>query len=553
MRITTTFTLFVFALFLCANACSNTGSSGLKSDGDQFETETEATEESASDENESEEDETNGYEEDIEIPEEEAEEEIGEELNATEDEEEIVEILEEEAAAETIDGDELEEDETEEETEEETVREVYQPKYCAYFLTGEVDLEGTDADNDGVPNGWDHCPNNPYDWLDSDRDGIGNKSDPDMDGDGILNEDDPDRDGDDFLDLDETAAGTDPSDPASIPNLRRFELDLGIKNANPGWYKGDLHVHAKYSHDSSEPLSNYIIAAPNAGLDFICITDHDVFEAPFDPQWNQTSLLFVPGMEWGGAGGHANQWGIRTWNDAATNAPADIRKSWRLARLQGGVQSINHYGAQKASWDALFAAAPDLFDALDTIEVWNLVWAFQTGTNEPSIALWQSLLNEGRHIGAVGGGDTHTAIATLGSPTTVVWAESLSVPGILHGIRKGRTYITQADPISFSGKPELDFRIDADGDGIFEAMLGDEIAPGNIKIQIIIKNAKGPVILIRNGEELANFAAHASGETVTYTKTDKAPAKAWYRVEMRESSLPFAPMRLFSSAIYVGE
>jgi len=42
---------------------------------------------------------------------------------------------------------------------------IYPPEYCAHFLTGEVDLEG----------------------IDSDRDGIGNQSDPDLDGDGLAN------------------------------------------------------------------------------------------------------------------------------------------------------------------------------------------------------------------------------------------------------------------------------------------------------------------------------------------------------------------------------
>jgi hypothetical protein len=429
----------------------------------------------------------------------------------------------------------------------------YAPEYCAYFLTGEVQLDGTDADGDGIANGWDHCPNNPYDWFDSDRDGIGNKSDPDMDGDGLLNEADLDRDGDGFDDAAELVATTDVNDPSSVPGLRRFDLDLGVRNPNPGWYLGDLHVHVEYSHDSSSPISLYFGAADGAGLDFLCITDHDVFEAPFDAAWNQDDLLLIPGMEWGGSGGHANQWGIRTWNDAATNLPDDIRKSWRQARLQGGVQSLNHYGADADGWDPLFATAPDLFDELDVIEIWNLVWTFTTGTNEPSIALWERLLNEGHHIGAVGGGDSHTPVATLGSPTTAVYAESLTVPGILHGIRKGRTYITQADPLGFEGRPELDFRVDADGDGTFEAMLGDVVPAGPITLQVNVKNAKGPVRLVRNGVQLIRWADHVSGATVAKTVKDTAPAGAWYRVEMRESASALAPMRLMSSAIYVAD
>jgi hypothetical protein len=248
----------------------------------------------------------------------------------------------------------------------------------------------------------------------------------------------------------------------------------------------------------------------------------------------------------------ASDRGIRTWNDAATDAPDDIRLSWRKAWLQGGVQSLNHYGADKEDWDRLFANAPDLFDALDVIEIWNSPWIFTTATNEPSIALWEQLLSQGYHIGAVGGSDTHSPLyTTLASPTTVVWAESLSVPDILYGIRHGRTYIAQADSLSFTGRPELDFRVDADNDGVFEAMLGDEVSPGSIKLRIAIRNAKGPIVLIRNGAELTRFTGHASGSEVEYTYDDDAPPGAWYRVEMRENALSISAMRLISSAIYV--
>lgn len=427
----------------------------------------------------------------------------------------------------------------------------YPEDYCAYFLTGEVDLEGEDADGDGVPNGWDHCPNNAADGLDSDRDGIGNRFDADIDGDGVENDEDVDRDGDGTDDVDEATAGTDPDDPSSIPDMPRFDLDLGVMNPEPGWYLGDWHVHTEYSHDSVSRLEWQIGAALDAGLDYMAITDHDVFEAPFDPAWDQDDLLLIPGVEWGGAGGHANMWGIRTSNDAASNDPDDIRESWRIARLQGGVQSLNHYGGQKDDWDALFAASPDLLDALDTIEVWNIFWSFNEATNLPAVALWEQLMSEGKRIGAVGGGDVHYVPARRLSPVTVVWAESLSVPGLLHGLRSGRTYITQGDFLSFQGRPLLDFRADGDSDGEFEAMLGDAVPAGPITFRIAVQQAKGPVQLIRDGEEIARFTEHAYNADVVYEFEDEAAAGSWYRVQMRENGLPFSSMRLFSSAIYV--
>jgi RHS repeat-associated protein len=61
-----------------------------------------------------------------------------------------------------------------------------------------------DSDGDGVPDGQDAFPNDPTEWSDLDGDGIGDNSDPDIDGDGISN-------------AYEVQAGTDPYDPASVP------------------------------------------------------------------------------------------------------------------------------------------------------------------------------------------------------------------------------------------------------------------------------------------------------------------------------------------------
>jgi hypothetical protein len=105
----------------------------------------------------------------------------------------------------------------------------------------------------------------------------------------------------------------------------------------------------------------------------------------------------------------------------------------------------------------------------------------------------------------------------------------------------------------YTGRPELDFRVDADGDGAFEAMLGDEVRPGAITLQVNVKNAKGPIVVFRSGVELTRFTGHATGTDTANTFADSAPPGAWYRVEMRDNALSASAMRLFSSAIYVGK
>jgi hypothetical protein len=87
-----------------------------------------------------------------------------------------------------------------------------------------------DSDGDGVPDAQDAFPNDPTEWLDTDKDGIGNNADLDDDNDGmrdsweianglnpLVNDANLDNDGDGFTNLQEYKAGTNPNDPKSHP------------------------------------------------------------------------------------------------------------------------------------------------------------------------------------------------------------------------------------------------------------------------------------------------------------------------------------------------
>ena len=58
-----------------------------------------------------------------------------------------------------------------------------------------------DSDGDGYDDDIDIFPNDPTEWYDTDRDGIGNNADTDDDGDGILDVDDDNNDNDPVIDM----------------------------------------------------------------------------------------------------------------------------------------------------------------------------------------------------------------------------------------------------------------------------------------------------------------------------------------------------------------
>lgn len=439
------------------------------------------------------------------------------------------------------------------------------PELCTFYLTGELDLQGTDADGDGVSNGWDVCPNNPADWLDSDRDGIGNGRDSDVDGDGEANDLDPDIDGDGVPNDVEVAQGTDPSDPSSIPGLPVYEYDAGTLDDESGWYRGDLHVHSEYSHDSLVPVSDWIDGAVTAGLDYLAVTDHRNIDHLFDPDWHSEQVLLLSGIEWGGPG-HGNIFGLRTDNPCDYDDYDQVLASWTRARLQGAVQSLNHYGDDPDYWDAFFAERPGAKEMLDAFEVWNTWWGVETGKNRTSIARWDALLDEGLHIAAVGGSDTHYTLFPLGFPTTVVHATSLSPLAILEGIRKGRTYIVNPYPYTIDpggGEdgtsslfsqigpwPELIFEADGDDDGTFEAMIGDTVPLGTIRFHVIVVGARGPVEVYRNGTLMTSYPVEKAGGTREIHFSDTPSESSRYRIEMRLDEEPESELLLLSSHIY---
>ncbi len=69
-----------------------------------------------------------------------------------------------------------------------------------------------------------------------------------------------------------------------------------------GWneYRGILHSHSHFSHDSEVPFAEILRVLQATKLDFICLSDHAVDgRADFDIQWRgiREGKLFIPGFE----------------------------------------------------------------------------------------------------------------------------------------------------------------------------------------------------------------------------------------------------------------
>lgn len=329
------------------------------------------------------------------------------------------------------------------------------------------------------------------------------------------------------------------------------------------WIAGDLHVHSiwskdvcetpqfKNTRDASNPTKpcddpstwgwapeEQLARAQDRGLGFIALTDHNTNKHLTDPAVTgyTGATIAVPGVEFtlSGGEGHANLLGW-THGKPADPTPgdghytaADIQAIVDTAHAEGSLVSINH--PLNPSWGLGY---PDV----DSVEVWNYPWSSMVlpvigSENTRAITWWeQHYLETGQRVAAVGGSDNHWRstgeIQGVGQPTTWVFATDRSVDGILDAIRSGRTSVSAEPP--GKGGARLRFEADADGDGTFESMIGDEIPAGMRAFRARVEGGAGMILrIVSEAGIVYETLVDAGDDTLAFS----APVGDWIRAEL---------------------
>lgn len=330
------------------------------------------------------------------------------------------------------------------------------------------------------------------------------------------------------------------------------------------WLAGDLHVHTIWSKDvcetptmkntrdaskPNEPCGDpttwghtpgeQLQLAQERGLDFLALTDHNTNRHLSDPDVTtyRGPLVVVPGTEFtlDGGEGHA---GLLGWLDGKPEDPtpgdghytaADMQAIADLAHSADALFSINH--PVNPAWGLGY---PDA----DSVEVWNYPWYSQVlpivGSDPTmSVAWWErNYIAQGRHAAAVGGSDNHwrstERVQGVGQPTTWVFARDRSMHGVLDAIRAGRTTVSAEPPASGGARLWID--ADADGDGVYEAMVGETVAAGATRIRVRATGGAGNILrLVVAGERYETLLTE-NDATVTYDLP--LASGAWARAEL---------------------
>ncbi len=241
------------------------------------------------------------------------------------------------------------------------------------------------------------------------------------------------------------------------------------------WLKGDLHCHTLHS-DGANTVLEVVEHAVSLGLDFLAVTDHNTNTHHADLEaLASRPIILIPGEEVTTYWGHANTWGLREWVEYRCADEESIKAVQRHLRERGAMLSINHAKCIGPPW--LFRG----WD-YDCMEVWQAPWRFY---NWESLEKWDGLLQGGRRVVAVGGSDTHSIPPAaprhphgLAEPTTWVYAKP-SEAGVLAAIRAGHAFISDAPRGA-----HLSLWADEDGDGKYEKMMGDAVAPKVVRFRV---------------------------------------------------------------------
>ena len=341
------------------------------------------------------------------------------------------------------------------------------------------------------------------------------------------------------------------------------------------WLAGDLDVHTAYSvtrvkkMDFEEAatfaptVEEQAFIAANRDLDFLAITDYDDISSQSDPAFDGDDLIWVPGYEHP-FGGVAQLLGATERFARVGDTTGAVRRVQASLHRTGGVLQVAHPG------DGQWALSYGTRIEPDAVEVWfNGPWSYDPGDiakdMTASIGFYDGLLDRGHRVAATGGSNNLlrglNKLAGPGQPTTWVCADEVSSQGVLEGIGRGRTTISHEfpdqgslaesearggggdddgpqsgtggfthEPPTGTDMPFVSIEADRAGRARFEALMGDEVAPGD-PVRVGVFDAPFSVLrLVADGSRVVD---QIEVFTPTFVHEFTAPEDvSWIRAEL---------------------
>lgn len=321
-------------------------------------------------------------------------------------------------------------------------------------------------------------------------------------------------------------------------------------------YRGVIHCHSEYSHDSPGKKEDIIKAAKKVGIDFLIMTDHPSPKAlPEGLKGWHKGILFLVGAELS-----QGKWGMLALDiQQYPNHHQPTQHLIKAIKEQGGLAFVGHM-ERVMHWS---------FSGYDGLEIYNLhadlmdenmlLMALKAFFAPPNYFFSSSIDGPGRNLTkwdkltqlqpvvGIAGNDAHANVklffglaGTLGTyeqmfkiVSTHILAKTLNKDTLKEALLRGHCYIS------------LD--IFGDGTGFTflaksrqrQVIMGDEI-PWNEDLEFLVYiPAEGVLKLIKDG----NVIVQKRGQFLNY----KVSHSGIYRIEAYRKGRPW----IFSNPIYV--
>ncbi len=345
-------------------------------------------------------------------------------------------------------------------------------------------------------------------------------------------------------------------------------------------YAGNLHVHTPYS-DGEALHAKVAQAAAKAGLNFVIVTDHNVWVNGCEGYYDRVLLLVGEEIHDVRRQPQANH--LLVYNVEAELAPLASNPQGLIdaVKQRGGFCYLAHpheYGSPISPDLAAIPWADWDVTGYTGLEIWNYMSEFKAflrnklaaifyayfpawgirGPFRATLRRWDQLLSQGKRVAAIGGADAHGQTYSMGPLRRVVFPYEYlfrcvnthiitgrplngrlehDKPLVYDALRAGHTWVGYDLPASTGG-----FRFHARS-GANHALMGDELARTGATIFEVHTPASASICLLLNGQ----VVARARGKYLKYTTAEPGV----YRVEVYRNYRSSRRGWIFSSPIYV--
>lgn len=349
-------------------------------------------------------------------------------------------------------------------------------------------------------------------------------------------------------------------------------------------FVGNLHAHSYYS-DGWGDHETIARAALQAGLDFVVVTDHNVYVDGMDGYRHEGGrrVLLVTGEEIHDQARQPQKNHLLVF-EARTELATLARDPQRLldaVRQHGGLAFLAH----PVDPESAATGQPDLswvdweVDGYTGIELWNAMTEFKSllrsrfdallyayrpstiarGPFRASLERWDGLLRAGRRVVAIGGADAHAFVGRLGPLRRTIFPFPFLFRGVnthilteeplvgdvaadrqrlFHSLQRGRCFVGYDMSASTRG-----FRFSAQGE-TRSAAMGEALPVGlGVTLQVALPR-RATIRLVRSGEAVAQ-----SEGVDALVRTVTVPGA--YRIEVYRSYRGARRGWIYSNPIYV--